>query len=475
MTSSTTALWGARYGRLTIGLLLTIVGPAFEALAVATTLPATVRELGGLELYGWAFSAFMLANLVGGAVAGGEADRLGPRIPLIIGSVLFTIGLLLAGFAPTMPLLIVGRTVQGLGAGIIGAIIYVIIGRGFPAEMKPRLLALVSTAWVVPGLIGPALAGLIADTFGWRLVFLAIVPLALIAMALTLPALGDMQGDPGRARDMRRIVDAVRIAGGVALALAIPQLVGAFWSSSFARADLSAFAASIGPSVLSLLALAVPALIAIPALRRLLPPGTLQAAPGPAAAVAAHGLLTMAFFGADAYVPLAITEVLRQPSAVGGLALTGATLGWTTGAWVQERLAATRSRRLVATSGMVLVALTIALFGAGVALSLPAPLIIAIWTFSGLGIGLAFTTFTLSTLEHADPAEQGAASSALQIANSIGSAVGPGVGGIFIGTAVSSTPDPGAIVAHCVLMTCVALLGLAAARRIPRRPPATAG
>ncbi len=124
--------WEGHLRWLTIGLVLTVVGAAFEALAVGTVLPVTVRELGGLQLYGWAFSAYLLTSLVGITVAGGEADRLGPARPFLVGVGLFVLGLLAGGLAPSMPILIASRAVQGLGSGFIGSIAYLAIARGYP-------------------------------------------------------------------------------------------------------------------------------------------------------------------------------------------------------------------------------------------------------------------------------------------------------------------------------------------------------
>src|SRR5688500_19881684 len=112
-------IWGGPYRRLTFGLLLIITSAAYEALAVATVMPDTAAELGGLGLYGWSFSAFMLANLFGTVVAGWSIDRHGAAAPFLAGSGLFVAGLLVAGLAPSMALLIAGRAVQGLGAGFI--------------------------------------------------------------------------------------------------------------------------------------------------------------------------------------------------------------------------------------------------------------------------------------------------------------------------------------------------------------------
>ena len=102
---------------LTVGLVLTVTLVAFEALAVATALPAAERDLGDVQLYGWVFSAFLLASLIGIAFAGDRSDIGGPAFPYIAGLVLFGTGLVVGGLAPSMGVLVAGRAVQGLGAG----------------------------------------------------------------------------------------------------------------------------------------------------------------------------------------------------------------------------------------------------------------------------------------------------------------------------------------------------------------------
>src|SRR5215211_3806849 len=124
--------WSRPYRRTTAGLLLTVAVGAFEALAIATILPETVDDLGGLGYYGWAFSAFMLANLVGLVIAGDEADRRGPALPFVGGIVAFTVGLLAGGLAPAMIVLILSRAIQGLGGGLLSGVAYVAMGRGYP-------------------------------------------------------------------------------------------------------------------------------------------------------------------------------------------------------------------------------------------------------------------------------------------------------------------------------------------------------
>jgi MFS family permease len=447
-------IWSQSNRGLTIGLLMTIVGVAFEALAVATTLPATTRDLGGLALYGWAFSAFMLANLIGITIAGAEADRHGPARPYLLGVALFVLGLLIAGAAPTMLVVVFGRAVQGFGAGFISSIAYVVIGRGYSEDVRPRMLAVLSTAWVVPGLIGPALAGLVADYAGWRWVFLGLAPLPVVAAALALPGMRRLARASDTPRDWGQALAALRLTIGAGLLLS--GLGGGAHEGRPYAIGLVVAGAALG----------------YPALRRLLPPGTLRAAPGLPAAVATHGLLNMAFFGVDAFVPLALTEIRGQSATVAGLALTAATLTWTTGAWIQAHYAKRHSRRRTTVVGLLIIAIGIVLSVVVLSPTVPALLAPVAWGVAGLGIGLAFSTISLVVLETAPAGQEGGASSAMQLANMLGVALGTGIGGVIIGdagggAAGASGAAQAGIFVQSLLMIGVTGLAVAAALRLP--------
>ena len=214
---------------LTVGLVLTVTLVAFEALAVITILPTIKDDLGGLRLYGWVTSAFFLGTMVGIVVAGGEADRHGPARPYVLGILLFAGGLAIGGMAPSMLVLVLARALQGIGAGAIPATAYAAIGRSYPEALRPRLFAVLSTAWVVPGLLGPALSALVATHLGWRYVFLGLLPLVLLAAGLALPSLRRIgpppigsAAAPGQEAEPSGsgLLDAVRVSGGAGLFLA---------------------------------------------------------------------------------------------------------------------------------------------------------------------------------------------------------------------------------------------------------------
>ncbi len=182
-------LWAPPRRALVSGLVLTVTVVASESLAVITVLPAVARELGGLRLYGWAFSGFMLASIVGIVAAGRETDRRGPAVPFIAGLTLFVSGLAVAGLAPSMVILVLGRVLQDAGAGAVPSVAYASIGRSLPAPLRARMIAVISTAWIVPGMAGPAASAAIADAFGWRWVFLGLLPVTGLAGLLAVPPL----------------------------------------------------------------------------------------------------------------------------------------------------------------------------------------------------------------------------------------------------------------------------------------------
>ncbi|MFN2426167.1 MAG: MFS transporter [Candidatus Binatia bacterium] len=442
------AVWNADHRLLTFGLLLVISITAFEALAVATVLPATATDLGGgasLGWYGWVFSGFMLANLVGIPAAGLLADRGGPVRPFVVGCVFFAFGLLVAGLAQSMPVVVAGRIAQGFGAGALSSIAYVAVARGYAPVDQPRMLALLASAWVVPGLIGPSAAAALAHQFGWRSVFLFLVPVTAIAAAFAMKGLRELaparNGD-APAMSMRA---AVQLALGTGIAFVGTEASGLLLAGTLVVVGVA---------------------IALPALRRLMPPGTLHAAPGAPAALAAKGLATFAFFGAEAFLPLALTVVRAESMVMAGLALTAGTLAWTAGAWMQERLVAHVSPALLVRSGMAMLAVAIA--GAAGVLFVPAPgaMAIASWTLAGLGIGVAYSTTTLIVFDRTAQGGEGNAASSLQLVNVLGVAFGTGIGGAVLGVATGLGHSRTiALVAIDVVMIAAAVIAFVAAGR----------
>ena len=439
---------------LALGLVLTVTAVAAEALAVATILPVVADELQGLALYGWAFSAFFLGDLVGIVVAGVFVDRRGLVWPYVAGLVLFGLGLLVGGLARSMAMLVAGRLVQGLGAGAIPTVAYVAIGRGFPDAARPLMFAFLSTAWVVPGLLGPGLASVVGATIGWRWVFLGLLPLLVVAGLLCVPSLGRLA--------VERIGPATEaaLAGRAALAR-----LGAVLLVAAAAAALLAGLSTASALGAALVALAL--LVGIPALRRLVPPGTLRARRGLPATILLRGVQTFAFFGAEAYLPLTIVSIRHEPPAVAGLALTAATLAWTAGSWIQARLVGRQGPRRLLAAGLLCVTLGVALTASVLSPAVPVALAIVSWSVTGLGMGLSYSVISLVVLREARPQEQGTLTSSMQLADVLGTALGAGLGGALVAVGLAEGWEPATALALAFgISVAVAAGGLLLTRRV---------
>ena len=428
MTSETPAggdgLWSRGRRALTVGLILTITLVAFEALAISTIMPIVARDLNGIELYGWVFSAFLLASLIGIAAVGGLIDRIGLVRPFVGGLVLFGVGLVVGGFAPNMFVLVLGRFIQGLGAGAMPPIAYVAIGRSMPDRLRPQMFAMLATAWVIPGVIGPVIAATVAERLHWRLVFLGLIPIIAVAGALTILPLRRVRGADVREatveheagqRALRRLPRAVlmTVAAGVLLAgLTVSDL----------RVMVPLAAGGL--------------VVATWAFHSLAPPGTLRLARGLPAAILLRGALTFTFFAADTYVPLTLQGWRGLSAEVTGVALTAATLAWTAGSWLQarriQRLGPARFVRLaflVVTIGMAITA----------TLLIPeVPILVGIagLAVAALGMGLGYSALSLIVLREARPGEEGVPTSALQLSDVLGTALATGLGGALVAAGV---------------------------------------
>jgi MFS family permease len=500
-------LWSAQRRALTGGLVLTITFVAAEALAVVTVMPVVARDLHGLNLYGFVFSAFLLGTMVGIVAAGRAADKHGPAIPYIAGIIVFVAGLTIAGLAPSMTVLVAGRALQGLGAGAVPSVAYVAIGRSLPDRLRAKMMAILSTAWVAPGLAGPAVSAEIARLFGWRWVFLGLLPFIALTSPFALPALVKLGRPATPAPKGHRLADGVGVAaaaglvlGGLTLAAGsgsaaagsagagvdgaprhAPQAVPRFANHMAVASGASGRLPNHGLSGRDLAIIAGAVLIAggfvvgVPLLRRLMPPGTLTARYGLPATILTRSLLTFAFFGADAFVTLTITILRHHSPVVAGVAVTGSTLAWTTGAWIQARMNTRWEGRRLVRIGFAIILTGIA----GLALMLASRVSIvegiAAWTIAGLGMGLSYAPITLLMLDAAPAGREGWASASLNLADVLGSALGIGIGGAAISAAVSLRwPLTFGVAVAFAITGAAAVTGLAVSRRLPLRTPAAA-
>ena len=449
-------IWDPAHRRTTAGLLTLVTLIAFEAMAVGTAMPTAVTELDGLAWYAWPFSAYLVASVVGMVLGGEAGDRRGPRVALPLGVATFAVGLLVAGVATHMAVLVAGRAVQGLGAGVMATLLYVIAGQAYDAGLRPRLFGAISAAWVLPALVGPLIAGLVTTHTSWRLVFLGLLPvvaagLLLVASATRLPAAdGAARGGGSRA-------GWALLAG---LGIVLLQYSGQ-------RLDLLA-AAVAAAGVLALAA----------GLRPLLPRGTVRARRGLPAVVACRGLLAGAFFGMDALLPLTLTAVHGYSPTAAGLPLTAGAIGWATASQLQGRRPDVPRQRVLRL-GFVLLAAGLA----GTALAaLPAlggwPAYLS-WAVAGLGMGLGMPSVGVLLLDQSSERDRGANSAALQISDVTTAALCIGLAGVLVAAATDGVLSvPAAVLVTIAVLTALALVGVRVAGRTalpaPRAAPADA-
>jgi MFS family permease len=341
---------------------------------------------------------------VANVFAGGWAAARGPARPLFTGLAVFVAGLLIVGAAPTMAWFIAGRAVQGLGSGLASVPLYVVVARVYPEQSQPKIFAAMAGAWVVPSLVGPSIGGLVAQHFGWRWVFLGIVPLVVPAALALAPTVRGLRADGAVPRG--RTLTAVALAAGAAL-----LLWGLDHRSVFALLAALAGLAGVGYGV-----------------RVLMPRGLARLRRGLPTVIAMRGLLLGAMSGTEAFTPLALTTRFGFHPTTAGLVLTAGAIGWSAGSWWQGRFVV---------AGAALQAVGIA----GVALSFHVSgwLTLPAWIVAGVGIGTAVPALSVLVLRLSGPDAQGTNSSAMQISDTLGSSLAVGIAGALVNAAGLNT------------------------------------
>jgi len=445
-------IWSAKYVWVTVGAVALIFLAAIQALAVTTVMPIVSADLQGEALYAVAFAGTLATSVIGMVAVGAWSDRWGPKAPLYVAVALFVVGLVIAGLAPTMEMLVAGRLIQGLGAGGQTVALYVVVARVYPASIHGRVFAAFSAAWVVPSLVGPFLAGAVTEYLHWRWVFLGVAALTVVAfamVALRLHGLPLHTEEPSGGRVVARLACAVAVAAG-ALALSLAGELGA-WSAAAVTASVVVIALSARP---------------------LLPLGTLRSARGLPSVILMRGLVAGALFGAEIYVPyLLIAEYDFSPTWA-GLGLTAAALLWAAAADVQGRFGDRIGNARITLVGIALLSTAVIVAAATAWAHLHPALLVAGWALAGAGMGLMYPRLTVLTLAYSTPQNQGFNSSALSISDSIGASMAIAVMGLAF-TALVAT-DAGftavfAIAAALALLALVPGLRLGHAREVVRR------
>ncbi|WP_091252849.1 MFS transporter [Arthrobacter sp. ok909] len=462
------------YLLVTLGACALVFLAAFESLAVTTIMPLVSRELDGASLYALAFAGPLATGVIGMVAAGSWSDRKGPVAPLLAAVGMFVLGLLIAGTAGTMPVLVSGRLVQGLGGGALTVALYVVIARVYPPVLHPKIFAAFSAAWVIPSLVGPFAAGVVAQVAGWQWVFLGVVGLVVPALLLTVPALRGLHGTPARGTGGAAAAPAPGAAGGEAAALetaggARPPggpaklALAALAALAVLGLNLSAEVQGAG-GVLAAAAVAV----ALVAVRPLMPRGTLTARRGLPSVILTRGLASAAFFGAEVYLPYLLVERYAFAPTFAGLTLTGGAIAWAAASAIQGRLGTRLEHRRAVRIGSALVLGAVVLAFVTTVLAWPAAVAIGGWILAGGGMGLMYPRLSVMTLALSTRDTEGFNSSAMSISDSLGGALAlAGTGVVFAAfSTTASTATTAASFAGVFALT--AVIGVAAVAVAPR-------
>ena len=414
MTTTTGPAASSRDRILVAGLFLAVSMSAFEITAVLTALSSIVSELRGERFYGATLAVYLLASLISVVASGEMADRRGPSLPFALGVGLFLAGLVVAGTARSPFVLVVGRAMQGMGAGAQTTLTYVVIRRAIREELQPKIYAVMSAAWVLPSLVAPLIAGWITDRFGWRWVFLGLV-VPVVAVGVLVVSQIRHLGPPGEPVGKSRLPTALLLSAG-----ATAVLVG-----STNRTVLLALLLGGGGL-----------LVCAGAARSLLPKGTYSLQLGLPSAVASRFLATFAFGCVDSFVPFAAKNIHGvQSAAVQGFMIIGAAITWTGGqAYAAKRSAEMRTDNYVRL-GFVLLGTGALLTSTVVAPQTPLWLVFSVWMVGGLGMGLLFNPTTVVAMSSSSDSDAGLVGSQLSMADSLGFAGAATLGGTFIAIA----------------------------------------
>lgn len=407
---------------VTIGIMLSLFMGSMESTVVATAMPTIATQLGGLHLYSWVFSAYLLASTTTVPIYGKLSDVYGRRPVYAVAMALFLFGSILCGLARTMPQLIAFRAVQGLGAGGLMPLAFIMIGDMFSFEQRARMQGLFSGVWGVSSIIGPLLGGFLVDSVSWQWVFYVNILPGLGAFALVWLAWRDRRRE-GNA-------DAARVdyAGAALLSAGVVALLlGLFELGTPMSWGLLALAALFLAGLFWVEQRAVNPLLPLPLFRNRL-----------FAVACAHGVLAgAAVFGSASFVPLFMQGVLQTTATAAGAALAPQLIGWVVASIIGSRLLLRVGYRTIALIGMV--TLTVgSLLMTRIGVDANRLQLMVNLALMGIGMGLSIPAFLIAVQSAVRRDALGTATSTVQFCRSMGGALGVSIMGLLLSTRLRS-------------------------------------
>lgn len=406
---------------VTIGIMLSLFLASMESTVVATAMPTIVGQLGGLEHYSWVFSAFMLASTTTVPLYGKLSDLYGRRNIYLAAMALFLVGSILCGQAQNMTQLIFARSVQGIGAGGIAPLAFILIGEMFTLEQRAKMQGFFSGVWGVSSIAGPLLGGFIVDQLSWHWVFFVNIIPGLLAAGLVSFAWIDQPRNHAR--------PAIDYAGAALLTSSIVILLVGLMDLGTAFSWLL-----IGIAVvLFVLLLWVESRASDPIL-----PISLFRQDRLFATTIAHGIFSgWALFGTISYIPLFVQSVIGTSAAQAGLTITPLLLGWVMASIIGTRLLLRTGYYKLAITGTSLLFVGAVLL-ATVNMNTSQTLLMIYITIMGIGMGLAIPSFLIAVQTTVERRQLGTATSTIQFSRSIGGTLGVSAMGAALGMRLAS-------------------------------------
>jgi MFS family permease len=421
----------ARRRAVTFALALISATAALEGTVVSTAMPTIVGDLQGLSLYSWVFSIFLLTSTVTMPLYGRLADIYGRRRVLLLATSLFLIGALACAMARSMPQLIVARGLQGLGAGGLLPVAIAVVADLYALRERARIQALFSSIWGTASLIGPLLGAFLTLTFGWRSIFLVVVPLGLVSLALEATQMRESR--VSRADPFDWLGGATLTVGVTALLLATLHDAG---NGGHTRVRLLLL--GVGAALL--------AAFARQQARRAHPlvPLTLLTHRDTASPYLAGALVGTTIFGVDTFVPLFVQGARGGTAAAAGAVVTPIMFFWATSASLGTRALVRYGFRATAIVGAILIAVGCGALLAAALVEAGVGWISAACALIGMGLGPLATSQMLAVQHAAPETERGVASSLVPFFRALGGALGVGALGGLLSSGLNRHLGPAA-------------------------------
>ena len=402
--------------------LLALFLGALDALVMSAAMPTIIAELGGLSLYAWVYSAYLLARAVSLPVFGKLSDLFAVKQLMLVAIALFTVASAAAGAAPSMGFLVAARVFQGIGAGGIFALVYVVLSDVALPGQRGKVLSLASSVWGISSVIGPTLGGVVVTYFSWRWIFYMNLPLGLLSLAGIGLFFRELREKPGHAD-----LDLAGIACFSSMVLAGLTLVMTGgreipWDS-FHGVALGLVTLVAGAGFIYFERRATDPFLNFAFFRD----------PGFALGNAMTFGASFAIFCLFAYAPLFLQGVLSKSPMVVGYAMLSLSLGWSLGSLAMGRFVDGFGAKKASLAGALLMACGAVFclgFGRETALAFFFPVFILI----GLGMGFVSLSTLLIVQDSVGPEDLGMATSIHQFARTFGGTVGVGVCGGVVTT-----------------------------------------